>query len=166
MRLGPLFMSAAALVGSGCSKAQTVQPPPHTPEPAAHATLDAPTIEHLRGLIAAAPAGLRVVHELVAPHAEGAPQAGPLAWITTLPLSMELQVAAAGPVAVTLDGALVFDGTAPADGALVPATPLYVGRGELKILVERGPAAVGFVKVILDENPPASAFDRRDDAPR
>jgi hypothetical protein len=116
-------------------------------------------------MIEAAPAGLRVVHELVAPRAEGAPQAGSLAWVTTLPLTMALQVAAAGPVSVTLDGALVFEATAPAVGALVPATPLQVGRGELVIHVERGPAVVGFVTAILDENPPAAAFDRRGISP-
>jgi hypothetical protein len=31
-----------------------------------------------------------------------------------------------------------------------------VGRGELVIHVERGPAVVGFVKAILDENPPTA----------
>jgi len=160
MRAWSLFVLAAVVAAVGCSKAETVRPPSRPPDSAAPAA--EATLASLRAMIEAAPAGLRVVHELVAPRAEGAPQAGALAWVTTLPLPMELQVAAAGPVAVTLDGALVFEATAPAVGALVPATPLQVGRGELVIHVERGPAVVGFVKAILDENPPASALERRD----
>lgn len=119
------------------------------------------TLTDLQALIAGAPAGLRAVHELVAPAGADAPRPGALAWVTLLPLPMQLQVAAVGPVAVTLDGRLVFEATAPGTGALVPAQPLAVGRGELTIHVERGPAVVGFVRAVLDENPPASAF--RDD---
>ncbi len=157
MRAKSLFVLAAVVAAVGCAKVEAMNPPTRAADqaaPAAEATLTS-----LRVMIEAAPAGLRVVHELVAPRAEGAPQAGTLAWVTTLPLAMELQVAAAGRVSVTLDGALVFEATAPAVGALVPATPLQVGRGELVIHVDRGPAVVGFVKAILDENPPASAFE-------
>ncbi len=154
MHVWSLFVLAALVTADGCSRAETVNPPPRSPDPDAPAA--AATLTGLRAMIEAAPAGLRVVHELVAPRAEGAPQAGTLAWVTTLPLSMELQVAAAGRVSVTLDGALVFEATAPAVGALVPDTPLQVGRGELVIHVDRGPAVVGFVKAILDENPPTA----------
>lgn len=160
MRAWSLFVVAAVIAAVGCPKVETVNPPSRSPDSAA--PVAEATLTSLRAMIEASPAGLRVVHELVAPRAEGAPQAGALAWVTTLPLAMELQVAASGRVSVTLDGALVFEATAPAVGALVPDTPLQVGRGELVIHVDCGPAVVGFVKAILDENPPASAFERRD----
>lgn len=131
-------------------------PPTNSGEPAAQA--DA-TLDSLRALISAAPVRLQIVHEL------DGPGPGALSWVTNLALPMQLQVAAAGPVAVTLDGALVFETTAPAAGALVPPEPLYVGGGELVVHVERGPAVVGFVKAIVDENPPASAFERREVVP-
>jgi hypothetical protein len=162
MRAWSLFVLAAVAAVVGCSKVEAVNPPSPSPSPGPAAPAAEATLASLRAMIEAAPAGLRVVHELVAPRAEGAPRAGSLAWVTTLPVMMELQVAASGPVSVTLDGALVFEATAPAVGALVPAKPLAVGRGELVIHVERGPAVVGFVKAILDENPPASALERRD----
>ena len=136
------LLALAAVVG--CSKVEAVNPPSPSPSPGPAAPAAEATLASLRAMIEAAPAGLRVVHELVAPRAEGAPRAGSLAWVTTLPVMMELQVAASGPVSVTLDGARVFEATAPAVGALVPAKPLAVGRGELVIHVERGP--VEFVR--------------------
>jgi hypothetical protein len=162
-----VLLAGAVVSMIGC--AAKVVPMNHRPPPPG---LDAPpeghapdaTLASLRALVTAAPAGLRIVHELAFAHVEGAPNAGALSWVTTLHLPMSLQIAAVGP-AVTLDGALVFETTAPATGALVPAAPLEVGRGELEIRVESGPAVVGYVRAIVDENPPASAFQRRHISP-
>lgn len=163
-RLRGILLTGAVASTIGCA-AKVVPMNPRTPPPGLDAPVEghAPdaTLASLRALVTAAPAGLRIVHELAFAHVEGAPSAGALSWVTTLHLPMSLQIAAVGPVAVTLDGALVFETTAPATGALVPAAPLYVGRGELVIHVESGPAVVGYVQAIVDENPPASAFQPR-----
>jgi hypothetical protein len=152
---GVLLMGAA--VSAIACAAEVAPMNPRSPPPG-HAP-DA-TLASLRALVTAAPAGLRIVHELTSVEVEGAPKPGALSWVTTLHLPMSLQIAAAGPVAVTLDGALVFETAAPAVGALVPAAPLAVARGELVIHVESGPAVVGYVRAIVDENPPASAVQR------
>ena len=163
-----VLLAAAVVSTIGCA-AKVVPMNPRPPPPGLDASPEghAPdaTLASLRALVTAAPAGLRIVHELAFAHVEGAPNAGTLSWVTTLHLPMSLQIAAVGPVAVTLDGALVFETTAPATGALVPAAPLEVGRGELVIPVESGPAVVGYVRAIVDENPPASAFQRRHISP-